>query len=38
MALYLRKVVHPQAHENYCVILKLDGSESGISFGVFFLI
>jgi hypothetical protein len=27
MALYLRKVVHPQAHENYCVILKLDDSD-----------
>jgi len=27
MALYLRKVSHPQAHENYRVILKLDGSE-----------
>ena len=27
MVLYLRKVVHPQAHENYRVILKLDGSE-----------
>jgi hypothetical protein len=27
MALYLRKVIHPQAHDNYRVILKLDGSE-----------
>jgi hypothetical protein len=27
MNLYLRKVVHPQAHENYRVILKLDGDE-----------
>jgi hypothetical protein len=25
--LYLRKVIHPQAHDNYRVILKLDGSE-----------
>ena len=24
MDLYLRKVIHPQAHENYRVILKLD--------------
>jgi len=24
MALYLRKVIHPQAHDNYRVILKLD--------------
>ena len=27
MNLYLRKVVHPQAHDNYRVILKLDGDE-----------
>ena len=27
MALYLRKVIHPQAQENYRVILKLNGSE-----------
>ena len=27
MALYLRKVIHPQAHDNYRVILKLDGDE-----------
>ena len=27
MALYLRKVTHPQAHDNYRVILKLDGDE-----------
>ena len=27
MTLYLRKVVHPQAHDNYRVILKLDGYE-----------
>ena len=27
MNLYLRKVVHPQAHENYRVVLKLDGNE-----------
>jgi hypothetical protein len=27
MNLYLRKVVHPQAHENYRVILKLNGDE-----------
>jgi len=25
--LYLRKVIHPQVHDNYRVILKLDGSE-----------
>jgi hypothetical protein len=25
--LYLRKIIHPQAQENYRVILKLDGSE-----------
>jgi len=24
MALYLRKVIHPQAHDNYRVILKPD--------------
>jgi len=24
MDLYLRKVIHPQAHDNYRVILKLD--------------
>jgi len=38
MNLYLRKVVHPQAHENYRVILKRDGDEFeigsiGIQFG-----
>jgi hypothetical protein len=27
MNLYLRKVVHPQAHENYRVVLKLDEGE-----------
>jgi hypothetical protein len=27
MNLYLRKVVHPQAHDNYRVILRLDGDE-----------
>src|SRR5215467_3913981 len=27
MNLYLRKVVRPQAHDNYRVILKLDGDE-----------
>jgi hypothetical protein len=27
MNLNLRKVVHPQAHENYRVVLKLDGDE-----------
>jgi hypothetical protein len=27
MNLYLRKVVHPQAHENYRVILKREGDE-----------
>jgi hypothetical protein len=27
MNLYLRKVVHPQAHDNYRVILKRDGDE-----------
>jgi hypothetical protein len=27
MDLYLRKVVHPQAHDNYRVILKDDGIE-----------
>ena len=38
MNLYLRKVVHPQAHDNYRVILKRDGDEVeigsiGIQFG-----
>jgi hypothetical protein len=28
MALYLRNVIHPQSHDNYRVILKLDGSVS----------
>jgi hypothetical protein len=27
MALYLRRVIHPQAHDNYRVILKLDEGE-----------
>ena len=27
MALYLRKVIHPQAHDNYRVILKREGDE-----------
>ena len=27
MKLYLRKVVHPQAHDNYRVVLKRDGDE-----------
>jgi hypothetical protein len=27
MNLYLRKVVHPQAHDNYRVVFKLDGDE-----------
>jgi len=27
MNLYLRKVIHPQAHDNYRVILKLDEGE-----------
>jgi hypothetical protein len=27
MNLYLRKVIHPQAHDNYRVILKLDERE-----------
>ena len=27
MDLYLRKVIHPQAHDNYRVILKLDEGE-----------
>jgi len=27
MNLYLRKVVHPQAHDNYRVILKCEGEE-----------
>jgi len=27
MNLYLRKVTHPQAHDNYLVILKLDEGE-----------
>ena len=27
MNLYLRKVIHPQAHDNYRVILKNDGDE-----------
>ena len=27
MDLYLRKVIHPQAHENYRVILKCDGGD-----------
>src|SRR5215831_16849522 len=27
MNLYLRKVVHPQAHDNYRVVLKRDGDE-----------
>jgi hypothetical protein len=38
MNLYLRTVVHPQAHDNYRVVLKLDGDEFeigsiGIEFG-----
>jgi hypothetical protein len=37
MNLYLRKVIHPQARDNYCVILKLDGDEFEIgSIGVQF--
>jgi len=27
MNLYLRKVIHPQAHDNYRVVLKLDEGE-----------
>ena len=27
MELFLRKIIHPQAHDNYCVILKDDGVE-----------
>ena len=27
MHLYLRKVIHPQAHDNYRVLLKDDGLE-----------
>ena len=27
MVLYLRKVIHPQAHDNYRVILKREGDE-----------
>ena len=27
MTVYLRKVIHPQAHDNYRVILKRDGDE-----------
>ena len=27
MELYLRKVIHPQAHDNYRVILKLEDGE-----------
>ena len=27
MNLYLRNVVHPQAHDNYRVLLNLDGDE-----------
>ena len=35
MNLYLRKVIHPQAHDNYRVILKLDDDEFEIgSIGV----
>jgi hypothetical protein len=30
MDLYLRKVVHPQAHDNYRVVLKDDGLETEI--------
>jgi hypothetical protein len=30
MDLYLRKVIHPQAHDNYRVILKDDGLETEI--------
>jgi hypothetical protein len=30
MALYLRRVIHPQAHDNYRVILKLDEGECEI--------
>jgi hypothetical protein len=38
MNLYLRKVIHPQVHENYRVVLKLDDDEFeigsiGIQFG-----
>ena len=38
MDLYLRKVIHPQAHENYRVVLKRDEGEFeigsiGIQFG-----
>ena len=37
MNLYLRKVVHPQAHDNYRVVLKRDGDEFEIgSIGVQF--
>jgi len=31
MNLYLRKVIHPQAHDNYRVVLKLDGDEFEIA-------
>ena len=34
MNLYLRKVVHTQAHENYRVILKRDGDEFERSIGI----
>ena len=35
MALYLRKFIHPQAHDNYRVILKREGDEVEIgSIGV----
>jgi len=27
MALYLRKVIHPEAHDNYRVVLKREGDE-----------
>jgi len=27
MALYLRKVIYPRAHDNYCVVQKLDEGE-----------
>jgi hypothetical protein len=30
MDLYLRKVVHPQAHDNYRVVLKDDGLETEV--------
>jgi hypothetical protein len=37
MDLFLRKVIHPQAHDNYRVVLKEDGTEIEIgSIGVQF--